>query len=367
MLDSAGLTGDVPHLVTAEFGQSQEGFRALGDWASDLWAPSFVGDYSDFRTSLRCLNLGTGLLIEWQSAPIQLYRSPAHVAHGNLDFYRIVLNLAGDHHTTFGSRENVPLLAGDIGIFDEGVSDHTIMGETEPGGMVHCIVLMVPRARMAPLLRRPDSVHASVILGNTPFGRFVSGHFLSVWRHAPLFAVAEREAAVQSLVTLAAGGVGRAVAARGRAGQQVDRHRRRRALVVGEVGPVAAIQRVRPGPAAQAVVPGAAGQPVDAGVAIQVVGEGRAGQVLDPLQGVALGIAAEAGAQRQVDRHPGRRPRIAGRVDAAAADHKVAAGAAAEHVVAVTTIETVRAGEDVVEVGAWPRCPGGRRRRRRRH
>lgn len=211
MLDSGGVIGEAPRLVEADFDRSPEGFRALGSWASDLWIPSLVGDYSDFRTSLRAQNLGSGLLIEWRSAPIQLYRSPAHVAHGNLDFYRIVLNLAGDHHTTFGTREDVPLLAGDIGIFDEGISDHTTMGEAEPGGAVQCIVLMVPRARMAPLLRHPDSIHASVIPGDTPFGRFVSAHFLSIWRNASLLTTAESEAAVQSFVTLVAGGVGSTV------------------------------------------------------------------------------------------------------------------------------------------------------------
>jgi len=211
MIDSGNVEPEeMPCLVKAEFGRLLEGFRALSDWGLDLWDPSFAGNYSDFWASLRSLNMGAGVLVEWQSAAIQLYRSPAHVAHSNLDFYRIVINLAGDHHTTFGSKENIPLRKGDIGIFDETVSDHTTMGGAEAGGMVHCLVLMVPRARMAPLLRRPDSVHASVIEGGSSFGRFVSGHFQSIWRNGSLLTVAEADAAVQSLVTLAAGGVGRA-------------------------------------------------------------------------------------------------------------------------------------------------------------
>ena len=211
MTDIASPVG-TPRHVTTDFGP-RGGFQVFSDWASDLWTPSFAGDHSDFRASLRALNMGAGVLVDWQSAPIQFYRSPAHVARSNLDFYRMVINLTGDHHIACRIRGDIRLRKGDIGLFDVAVSDHTAMAATEGHGTVHCIVLMVPRARMAPLLRHPDSAHASVIRGDTPFGRFVSEHFQSIRRNASLLTTAESDTAVQSLVTLVAGGVGRAAGA----------------------------------------------------------------------------------------------------------------------------------------------------------
>lgn len=205
---AAAASPAAPRLIKAEFGPSREGFRSLGDWATDQWSPSLAGDYSDFQVSLQALNMGPGVLVEWKSAPIHLYRSPAHIARSDLDFYRILLNLGGDHRTTSGSRENVPLQEGDIGIFDAAVADDMTLLGAPASGMAHRINLIVPRARMAPLLRHPDAVHGSVIPGKTFFGRLMSEHFLSIWRNASVLTAAESDAAVQSLATLVAGGIG---------------------------------------------------------------------------------------------------------------------------------------------------------------
>lgn len=206
--DGADAAAPTSRLIKAEFGPSREGFQALGDWATDQWSPSLAGEYSDFRVSLRALNMGPEVLVEWRSAPIRLYRSPGHIARSNLDFYRILLNLGGDHLTASGSRENMPLRQGDIGIFDAAVADDMTIVGAPTSGMAHRINLIVPRGRMAPLLRHPDSVHGSVIPGNSPIGRLMSEHFLSIWRNASALTAAESDAAVRSLVTLAAGGVG---------------------------------------------------------------------------------------------------------------------------------------------------------------
>lgn len=215
VIDGGDSATPASRLIKAEFGPSREGFQALGDWATDQWSPSLAGEYSDFRVSLRALNMGAGVLVEWRSAPIQLYRSPAHIARSNLDFYRIVLNLGGDHLTASGSRENIPLREGDIGIFDAAVADDMTIVGAPTSGTAYRINLIVPRGRMAPLLRHPDSVHGSVIRGDSPLGRLMSEHFLSTWRNASVLTAGESDAAVRSLVTLVAGGIGGAKGAEG--------------------------------------------------------------------------------------------------------------------------------------------------------
>ncbi len=111
----------------------------------------------------------------------------------------------------------------------------------------------------------------------------------------------------------------------------------------------AAGQRVLSATAGQKVVARAAVERVVAGIAGDPVVEVRADDVLDPVVGVAVGVAAPA-AGRKVEFDPGGRARIARGVDAgpadqriraAPADERVVAGAAIERVVAVVAIETV--------------------------
>ncbi len=125
------------------------------------------------------------------------------------------------------------------------------------------------------------------------------------------------------------------VAAGAGAGQQVDRHRRRRTLIVGVVRAVAAVQDIGPGPAVEPVVAGGAGQRIGAAAAGQPVGEGRAVEILDRDEGVALGVAARAGPAGQVDLHGRGRGVVIDRVDAEVAIENISAAIAGERVIPV--------------------------------
>ncbi len=99
-----------------------------------------------------------------------------------------------------------------------------------------------------------------------------------------------------------------------------------------------------PAPPWSRSLPPPAGEDVDVGVAGQrIVGLG-ADDVLDPDQDVALGVAADAGAGGQVDRHPGRAGVVGGGVDGDAAVQPVGPGPAAKQVGAVMAQESVGAG-----------------------
>ena len=131
-------------------------------------------------------------------------------------------------------------------------------------------------------------------------------------------------------------------------------------VVVEAVGALVAPQNVVAATAHQRVVAAAAEQIVVALVALDDVGVVvarkpvavfRAAQILEVAEGVALGMAADRPAGVEIGDHAGIRAKIAQPVDALAAVEQVAAGAAADGVVAEPAVERVDgavAGDHVV-------------------
>ncbi len=123
---------------------------------------------------------------------------------------------------------------------------------------------------------------------------------------------------------------------------------------------VAAVEEVGAGLAGEGIVAGAALEQVVAGLAADDVADGVAGdvvvvagavQVLDVDQRVVLGVAAEEPVGLQVDRDPGARALVVGEIRTGAAVDGVAAGAAAQRVVAVAAIDGIDAVEAHQQVG----------------
>ena len=135
------------------------------------------------------------------------------------------------------------------------------------------------------------------------------------------------------------------------AGGEVDRHAGVRLRIVGGVRARAAVQRIGTGSRDQLVVARAAGQPAAGRRGAQRVGIGRARDVLDAGERVALCIAPDAGAGRQIDRDGGTRRRIVRGVAARPAVQHVRAAQSRQHVVARPTGQRVRAGIAGQQVG----------------
>ena len=136
------------------------------------------------------------------------------------------------------------------------------------------------------------------------------------------------------------------------AGGKVDIDRRGRARIVGGIDAVATVQRVGTGAADQRVVAIAAIEHIVARTAVQGIVIARSQKDLDPLQHIAIGIAAGAGGAVEVDIDRRRAARIVGRVGAVAADQRVRAGAADQRVVAIIAIEHVGPGAALDQVVA---------------
>ena len=146
-------------------------------------------------------------------------------------------------------------------------------------------------------------------------------------------------------------------------GQQIDRDRRRRPIVIDRVVARAADHDVATGIGDQRIVAGAAVQRPADGVGIKHVVIGRAGQALDIGQRIALRVATDplpgigpgAVGRADVDIDRRRRGGIVGGVVAVAAVDRIRATHAGDHVVAIAAQDDIGigiAGQRVVIGGA---------------
>ena len=129
----------------------------------------------------------------------------------------------------------------------------------------------------------------------------------------------------------------------GRADRAIERdhHARARGGIIDRVKPVTADQRVRSDAADQRVVARAAIQHLVAAAADQPVVIGRTDDMLDVLQHIARGIAADPCRAVEKDRDRAGRGRIIGGVEARSAIQRVGPGAAGQRVVAIAALDPV--------------------------
>ena len=133
------------------------------------------------------------------------------------------------------------------------------------------------------------------------------------------------------------------------------RHRALRRRIVRRVEPAAAQQGIRAIAAHQRIVAKATVQHIGIVVAGQLIVERTAGEVLDPREHVALGIAAVAKCAVERDLHRPRARGVGGGIDAQPADQRIRPRAADQHVVAAAAFEQIAAGaadQRIVELAA---------------
>ena len=136
---------------------------------------------------------------------------------------------------------------------------------------------------------------------------------------------------------------------------EIDGDRLRRTGKRGQVGTAATHKCIRATATRQGIVAKGAIEQVVVAIAGQVVGLARSGQVGDPGQKIALGVATQAGSGPQVDRDADERAVVQRRVAAPATDQRIRAAAARERVgpgAAVQKIAVLVADEHVVLAGA---------------
>ncbi len=124
-------------------------------------------------------------------------RSRTKIALDGIDHYLIEVFLAGHTEMNVGRhvvRSDVGRVIGfDLGeVMDSFNSDFDVL----------CAV--VPRARLAPLLARPDSIHGAMPARDSGAGTLLASYLQNLYFAAPLLSPAEGKAASQALINLLA-------------------------------------------------------------------------------------------------------------------------------------------------------------------
>lgn len=182
-------------------------FWALRDWCSGLCDLSLIGDLDRFRFSGWGLHMGPAVLAESWSTAVLHDRTPGHVSRGNTDHFQISAYFRGGCHVEH-RRGSATAEAGDIAIHDMTQPGRTRVVDAADGGSSHMVMMAVPRALLAPLLRHPDGAHSTIIRGGTGYGRLLIEQFRSLQHQAGHLSMAESEIAVRSMASLVAGAIG---------------------------------------------------------------------------------------------------------------------------------------------------------------
>jgi AraC-like DNA-binding protein len=183
------------------------GLRQFRERTVDLVDVALPGSIDDFRVTTRNVHLGTAALLEGQQSTVRLERSAKHIALGGLDHYQVVMYLAGETHYKAG-RCDLDMQAGDICLMDMAGANLTHVNGALDTGKAHFLSMVMPRSLLAPLLKAPDALQATLIRRDTPYGRLVRKHFLGIRNEAPRLTQGEIEAAITAFAHLVAGGVG---------------------------------------------------------------------------------------------------------------------------------------------------------------
>lgn len=124
-------------------------------------------------------------------------RSAGRIARDGIDHYQIHIFLRGSVEMECGAR-SARAKAGDFVVLDHA---DTFSSQTTDYEILN---LFIPRRRLAPLLKSPDSVHGHVFDSCSSAGRLLRDYIVSLCRVSGSLSLTEAPAAAQPLVELVA-------------------------------------------------------------------------------------------------------------------------------------------------------------------
>lgn len=124
-------------------------------------------------------------------------RSAQRIAEDGVDHYQLHVFLAGSAEMKLGGRE-VDAGKGEWVIQDHADTIHSKMTDYE------VLNIFIPRRRLAPLLRTPDSMHGTILAADTGAGRLLADYVISLNAVANDITRAQAPAAAEALTQLAA-------------------------------------------------------------------------------------------------------------------------------------------------------------------
>jgi len=197
--------GEVPHPTIGFYAFSVDGRSlpdAAGEWRLFL-SPLIDVErvYSDatssFSASAKLYNLGWGLLLQTNSCGLRYGRSNTKARRDDLDHFIFHMPLSG--RATFVLGDSIRHLRR----LDLAAADLTAPLDVvvAPGGAVS---LILPRARLAPLLEDAERLHGRCLASTTPAGALFGRHLLALARWMPGLRVDQARALGEATARLAA-------------------------------------------------------------------------------------------------------------------------------------------------------------------
>jgi AraC-like DNA-binding protein len=193
--------------AVVNYASGHHGLEDMRDKTSVLCDLTALGASADFRAVTSAFHLGSALLFEGKMSSLRFDRSLAHLGRDGIDHYQVNLALEGGRYAEFGNR-GVEILPGDITVLDMARPARFVCYSGDANGSVHQITLFLPRTLLAPLLSAPDRVHGTIVSQDTPYGRILSQHLITMWREGTHLTLAESHTFVRAMCTMLAGRLG---------------------------------------------------------------------------------------------------------------------------------------------------------------
>lgn len=185
--------------------QGARGLCATRERMAYMSELTYAGDPADFRLALTNVSLISAVLLEARVPRVHYERSARHVAAGSDDYLLVAYRL-GEARTRIAGHE-LAVAAPDLAVFDLACPSHTDVVPPRGGRFASHVSLLLPRARLAPLLAAPDAVGGQLIRGDAGhgYGRILYGMLLELWRQAANLDVAQITGVSDAIAGLVAG------------------------------------------------------------------------------------------------------------------------------------------------------------------
>ena len=133
---------------------------------------------ADITAEASSVNLGQVLLVHAKAEAQHFRRTRRLIAKEGLDHYLIQVYRRGVCEGTYGDIQNI-VHPGDVKIIDLAQPFATFNTDFDN------TTLTIPRAALAPLLDRPDSLHGTVLPASSPLGSVLGSHIHALSAAAP--------------------------------------------------------------------------------------------------------------------------------------------------------------------------------------
>ena len=177
------------------------GFARFREHAAGAAEIKLPGAAEDFRMRSATRLLGSAVLVNITITPVIFEHTASLVARVGVDHLMLTMYLAGGVAFTAGRRA-ITARPGDIFVVD--YSEPNFSRSHSDDGTTRAVNLILPRARLAPLLAAPHAVQASLIPRETTAGRRVREHMLALNNAASGLTASEIEERLNQVAHLVA-------------------------------------------------------------------------------------------------------------------------------------------------------------------